>query len=148
MNPDQVLLRSFIGEPLSIDSNPLAAALRTRLLALDGTSGTVRLDFEPGSQFLQGRGVVQGGIVATMLDFAAAFAGLATLAEGQTAATASIAINFHSAVRAGRLIAIGSVERAGKRLIFTRALLQTEDGRTCAAGNAIMSVLADTPAVE
>jgi uncharacterized protein (TIGR00369 family) len=145
MNPDQVLLRSFKGEPLALDSNPLAAALQTRLLALDAATGTVRLGFHPGAQFVQGRGVVQGGIVGTMLDFAAAFAALAKLPDGQTAATATITIGFHSAVRAGPLVAVGTVERAGKRLMFTRAQLQSEDGQALAVATAVMSVLTDTP---
>ena len=145
MNPDQVLLRSFKGEPLAIDSNPLAAALEAKLLALDAATGTVRLGFNPGPQFVQGRGVVQGGIVGTMLDFAAAFAAVANLPEGQTAATATITIAFHSGVRAGPLIAVGTVERAGKRLMFTRAQLQNVDGQTLAVANAVMSVLADAP---
>lgn len=145
MNPDQILLRSFKGEPLAVDSNPLAAALQTRLLALDVATGTVRLAFQPGPQFVQGRGVVQGGIVGTMLDFATAFATLAKLPDGQTAATASMTIAFYSAIRAGALIGVGTVERAGQRLVYARGELQTDDGQTRAVATAVMSVLADAP---
>ena len=100
----------------------------------------------PGREFLQGNGAVQGGIVAVMLDFAAAFATFATLAAGQTAATSSLAISFQMAVRAVPLIATGSIERAGRRLIFARAQLAgAEDGMLLASASAVMSVFdADT----
>ena len=48
---------------------------RSRSL-FDVATGTVRLAFQPGQQFVQGRGVVQCGIVGMMLDFATAFAAL------------------------------------------------------------------------
>jgi uncharacterized protein (TIGR00369 family) len=143
VNPDQILLRRFLVHPhtpLAIDSNPMAVALRAKLLGRE--NGTIRIAFEPGREFLQGNGVVQGGIVATMLDVAAAFAVLATLPEGQTAATASLAISFQAAVRAAPLIAAGTVERSGRRLIFARARLENvQDGMLLASASAVMSVL-------
>jgi uncharacterized protein (TIGR00369 family) len=146
MNPDQALLQRFSGAPLAVDSNALAAALDCRMLSLDRTGGLVRLSFNPGPQFVQGRGVVQGGIVATMLDFAAAFAALSVLPEGQTAATASMTVNFQGAVRAGLVSAAGQVERAGKRLIFVRAQIFGDNERVMASATAVMSVLPDVPA--
>jgi uncharacterized protein (TIGR00369 family) len=145
MNPDQVLLQRFSGAPLVIDSNPLAAALNARMMSLDRVAGFVRLAFNPGPQFVQGRGVVQGGIVATMLDFAAAYAALAVLPEGQTAATATITVNFQGAVRSGEVLATGTVERAGKRLIFVRAQIHGEGNRILAAATSVMMVVPDGP---
>jgi uncharacterized protein (TIGR00369 family) len=146
MNPDQALLARFSGAPLPVDSNALASALRTTLVALDRKAGIVTLTFEPGDQFVQGRGVVQGGIVATMLDFAAAFAALAILPEGQSAATASLNVGYQSAVRAGAVTATGTVERAGKRAIFTRAQITGSDGQVLATASSVMLVLAERPA--
>ena len=149
MNPDQALLQRFAGAPLVIDSNPLATALDTRLVSLDRVAGIARLTFNPGPQFVQGRGVVQGGIVSTMLDFAAAYAALATLPEGQTAATATITVNFQGAVRAGEVTVTGTVERAGKRLIFVRAQIHGQNPgeaeRILAAATSVMTVLPDGP---
>ena len=145
MNPDQALLQKFSGTPLVIDSNPLALALDSRLIAMDRTAGLVRLTFNPGPQFIQGRGVVQGGVVSTMLDFAAAYASLCVLPEGQTAATATMTVNFHGAVRAGIVNATGMVERAGKRLIFSKAQIIGEGEKVLATATAVMSVLADAP---
>jgi uncharacterized protein (TIGR00369 family) len=145
MNPDQELLQRFSGAPLVIDSNPLAVALNARLMSLDRVAGIARLAFNPGPQFVQGRGVLQGGIVSTMLDFAAAYAALAVLLEGQTAATATITVNFQGAVRLGEVLATGTVERAGKRLIFVRAQIHGDGDRILAAATSVMTVLPDGP---
>jgi uncharacterized protein (TIGR00369 family) len=143
VNPDQALLKRFLaapGTPLAIDSNPLGTALRARLLARKGDA--LQIAFEPGQEFLQGNGVVQGGIVTTMLDMTAAFAVLATLPGDRTAATASLTGSFLSAVRPGPLLATGLVERAGRRLIFARAQLESApDGALLATASVVMSVL-------
>jgi uncharacterized protein (TIGR00369 family) len=143
VNPDQALLKRFLAAPatpLAIDSNPLGTALRAKLLARKGDA--LQIAFEPGQEFLQGNGVVQGGIVTTMLDMTAAFAVLATLPDDRTAATASLTISFLSAVRPGPLLATGLVERAGRRLIFARAQLESApDGPLLATASVVMSVL-------
>ena len=148
VNPDQALLQRFLAHPhtpLAIDSTPLAIALRAQFLSRDDNG--IRIGFKPGREFLQGNNAVQGGIVATMLDFAAAFATFAVLPAGRTAATASMAISFQSAVRAVPLVATGMVERAGRRLIFARAqLASADDGMLLASANVVMSVLDAAPA--
>jgi uncharacterized protein (TIGR00369 family) len=144
VNPDQALLKRYLAHPhseLAIDSNPLAVALRARFLGRE--DGVLRIGFDPSREFLQGNGVVQGGIVAAMLDLAAAFASLATLPEGQTAATASLSVSFQAAVPAGLVAAAGFVERAGRRLIFSRAQLADTRGAVLASASAVMSVLED-----
>jgi len=75
VNPDQALLKRYLAHPhteLAIDSNPLALALRAKFLGRD--DGMIRIGFDPSREFLQGNGVVQGGIVAAMLDLTSAFA--------------------------------------------------------------------------
>ncbi|HKJ73436.1 MAG TPA: PaaI family thioesterase [Alphaproteobacteria bacterium] len=125
-NPDKALLLRFLdnpGAPTVVDSNPLAAALRCRLLEVD-PKGFVRLDFEPDETFLQGNGAVQGGAVAAMLDFAMAFAALAALPGEQGGATTSMTVNYLKAVRAGRYEAIGRIERKGRSVVFARGELR------------------------
>jgi uncharacterized protein (TIGR00369 family) len=143
VNPDQALLKRFLAAPatpLAIDSNRLGTVLRAKLLARKGDA--LQIAFEPGQEFLQGNGVVQGGIVTTMLDMTAAFAVLATLPDDRTAATASLTVSFLSAVRPGPLLATGLVERAGRRLIFARAQLESApDGALLATASVVMSVL-------
>jgi uncharacterized protein (TIGR00369 family) len=143
VNPDQALLKRFLADPatpVAIDSIPLGTALCGKLLA--HKNDTLRIAFQPGRDFLQGNDVVQGGIVATMLDMTAAFAVLATLPDERTAATVSITVSFLAAVRPGPLVATGTIERAGRRLIFARAQLESgPDGALLATASVVMSVL-------
>jgi uncharacterized protein (TIGR00369 family) len=143
MNPGQVPPRRFPNVPFVIDTNPLAVALNTRMVSLDQVAGVVRLAFNPGSQFVQSRGVLQGGIVSTLLDFAAAYAALAILPEGQTVATATITVNFQSVVKAGEVVATGMVESAGKRLIFARAQINGDGDRILADATSVLAILPD-----
>ncbi len=143
MNPDQVLLKRFLADPatpVAVDSNPLGIALCAKLL--ERKDNALRVAFEPGREFLQGNDVVQGGIVATMLDMTAAFAVLATLPDGHTAATASMTVSYLAAVRPGPLLATALVERTGRRLIFARAQLESAPaGALLATASVVMSVL-------
>ena len=86
-NPDAELLRALmsgaVAAPAAVTSNRLAAALGARLLAADAAARSVRLSFVPGEEFLQGAGVVQGGAVSAMLDFAMAWACFTVLPAGQ-----------------------------------------------------------------
>jgi uncharacterized protein (TIGR00369 family) len=148
LNPDQELLRRLrkSGGPLAVDTNPLGAAMGATLLSLDDADGRVRIGYTLGPQFLQGMGVVQGGIVMAMLDFAAAFASLAKLPEGESASTASMTVSLQSAVRPRGLVATGIVERAGRRLIFARAELHSEgEPQPLATASSVMSVRPDRP---
>jgi uncharacterized protein (TIGR00369 family) len=138
MNPDQLFLKAFLAgdcRPARFAANPLAEALNAELLAAD-SSGTVRLAFEPGPQFLQGAQVLQGGVVATMLDFALAFSGLVRLPEGGAFGTVNLNINMMKPALAGRYEAAGKVVRMGKSIIFGSAELRrgTEDLVATATG--------------
>ncbi len=144
-NPDKALLLRFLdnpGAPAVVDSNPLAVALRCRLLEADPMKGFVRLDFEPDETFLQGNGAVQGGAVAAMLDFAMAFAALAALPGEQGGATTSMTVNYLKAVRAGRYEAIGRIERKGRSVVFARGELRPEGGLELAAtASSVLAVI-------
>ena len=146
MNPDQALIHHFAAhptaEPVRVDSNPMAQALRTRLARVDTELGLVELHFEPGDTFIQGKGVVQGGAVAAMLDFAMAFAALAKLDAQHTVATANLNVSFLRAALAGPLVAVGEVERAGRSLVFTQARLMDGQGRLIATASSTLPVMA------
>jgi uncharacterized protein (TIGR00369 family) len=144
-NPDKALLLKFMEDPstpTAVDSNPLAKALRCRLLAA-APSGQVRLDFEPDETFIQGNNVVQGGAVAAMLDFAMAFAGLAALPGEQGGATVSMTANYLKPVPAGRYEAVGVLERKGRTMLFASSELRAVDGDVLVAN--ATSVLAVVP---
>lgn len=129
-NPDQALIHRFrhhADGPLAIDSNPMARALGAELRRLDPQGGTVELAFLPEALFIQGTGVLQGGAVTAMLDFAMAFALMAQLPPGDSCATVNLSTAFLRPAPPGRYRAFGTVERRGRSLAFTHARLQRED---------------------
>ena len=144
-NPDAELLRAVmsgaVAAPAAVTSNKLAIALGARLVAADVSDRSARLTFVPGDEFLQGAGVVQGGAVSAMLDFAMAWACFTILPENQTVTTTSMTSNFMGAGRGGETIeAIGRVDRPGRRVMFTSAELRS-GGKLIANGTSSLLVL-------
>lgn len=146
INPDHEFIREFLANPRpprAFDANPLARAFRTQLIAAEQGTGSVRLAFEPGAEFLQGNGMIQGGIIAAMLDFALAFAVLTRLPPDRTHATVSLAVSFLRPARSGRYLGIGRVDRLGGRLAFANATLASEEkgAEPIATASGVMAIL-------
>jgi uncharacterized protein (TIGR00369 family) len=144
-NPDQALIHRFLAEgglPLRFDANPMAVALGATLLAVDAPAGRVELAFEPDPLFIQGTGVLQGGAVTAMLDFAMAFATLASLPPDHSCATVNLNTAFLRPAPQGRYVAVGEVERRGKALAFTHArLLREADRQVVATATSTLAVI-------
>jgi len=143
-NPDQALIHRFVqqgGGAMPIDSNPMAKALQSTLLKVDRERGEVEIGFEPGDLFIQGTGVVQGGAVTAMLDFAT----LASLPPQASCATVNLSTSFLRPAPQGRYIAAGTVERCGKTLAFTQArLVRADTGQVVATAASSLAVLSPT----
>jgi len=149
MNPDIALIRHFVagtGEPVPFDANPLARLLGGRLLQADPAAGRLVLSFEPPEVFVQGAGVLQGGAIGAMLDFAATFAAMLALPDGQSLATSSLTTTFLRAAPAGRYLATGRVEKRGRRLVVATASLAPHGSpEPVAIATAVMPVIASGP---
>ncbi|WP_321964821.1 PaaI family thioesterase [Paraburkholderia sp. J7] len=129
-NQDHAFITRFLETPhtpLRVLSNPMAIALGTHIVAADPQQGRLELEFTPSETFVQGTGVLQGGAVAGMLDFAMAFSVLARLGDTGTCATVDLTTAFLRAAPAGRYRAIGEIVRSGKSIAFCRAELWKHD---------------------
>jgi uncharacterized protein (TIGR00369 family) len=144
MNSDYVFLQEFLAgdrTPAPIASAPLAVLLNAHLLEADA-SGKAVISFDPPDTFIQGARVLQGGTVATMLDFALAFAVLVALPADRTCATASLTTNFLKPAGPGKYIARGNVDRIGAQVAFASAVLQRADNnQAVATATAVMPVV-------
>lgn len=129
-----LLLRALAGAPLPLrlDSGPLLLALGGEVLAFDAAGGLV-LGFSPDETYLQGRGVVQGGVVAALLDYALAFCVLARLPAGDTHATVSLTVNYLRPVPAGPVRVEAVAERMGQQVAHASARLLVGPERVLAA---------------
>lgn len=147
-NPDHAKIHGFHadgGRPLAMDSNPLARALRCELMRVDMERGAVDLGFDPDPLFIQGTGVVQGGAISAMLDFAMAFALMARLALGKSCSTVNIHTSFLRPAPRGRYRALGELERCGRTLAFTNArLLRSEDDVLVATASSAIAIVDPT----
>jgi len=149
LNEDQRLVIRFCDDPatpVAVDTNPLAAALAMVLVSIDRDAGKLVVRYTPRAQFIQAAGVVQGGAVGTMLDFAMGFLVMAVIPPEMTMATAQLSVSFQRAVRAGPVTANAELERCGRTTAFTRASLLDADGRLVATATAVSSIFPQRPA--
>ncbi len=129
-------------KPLVIRRMPFAESLEATVVDLDVQAGTLRARFCCGPEFLQGAGVVQGGVLAAMLDLSMAFLSLAVLPAELTCATAQLNTHFLTPALPGVFYAESEVEKSGKRVLFSRATLRpAEGGAAVASATAVFTVL-------
>lgn len=147
-NPDRELISSVVlgqRRNVPVRTNPLASDLCAELC--EASNGRVRMSFFAGSRFCQGAGIVQGGVVAAMLDFAMAFAALSQLDFGESVATASLNINYLKPADAGRYQVEAAVDQSGRRVTFVHATLYREN-QTIATATSTLLVVRQQGSVE
>jgi uncharacterized protein (TIGR00369 family) len=144
INPDkELLLAHRPGDllPFAGKDQEFARNLGALVAAVDTAKGIVELRFQPGQEFIQGMGVVQGGAVSAMLDFAMGFAGMAMMEDGYFITTATLNVAFLRPALAGAYIAKGFIERRGRTLLFSRGELHRADGTLIATGTSTLVVI-------
>jgi uncharacterized protein (TIGR00369 family) len=125
-NLDRELIRRFIEAPDTVDAiplNPMAEALGLEVVRLNSEPREIELAFTPTPVFLQGLGVLQGGAVAGMLDFAMAFALLSNIGLEQSCATINLTTSYLRAASIGEYRAVAEIERQSRSIAFLRAKL-------------------------
>lgn len=127
--------------PLVIRNMPFAETMEATVVALDAEAGTLRARFVCGPEFIQGAGVLQGGVLSAMLDLSMAFVSLAVLPAESTCATAQLNVHFLNPAFPGVLFADAEIEKSGKRVLFSRATLTPEGGEPVASATAVFTVL-------
>ena len=80
----------------------------------------------------QNRGVVHGGVTASLIDTAAAFAILTLLEPGQSTTTIDLTIHYLRPLLRGQGSAHARVLRAGRRLIVVTVEVLDEEGNLVA----------------
>jgi uncharacterized protein (TIGR00369 family) len=100
-----------------------------KLLELDSKKGFVRIRYEGKPEFCNPMGHVQGGIVAAMLDDAAAISAVVKSGERIVVPTLEFKTSFFAAARQGELFAEGRCLKLGKRVAFMESDLFDPEGR-------------------
>ena len=112
---------------------PTGALLNMEIIELDSAEGRVRVRYQPGPEFTNPMGSVQGGIVVAMLDDAAAFAAIVKAGERIGIPTIELKTSFFAPAKAGvPLYADARCLKLGKRIAFMEADLTDEAGNLLA----------------
>ena len=90
---------------------------------------------------LNPNGVVHGAVPYALVDTAMGAATMAVIAEGAFCATIEIQIRYFKPVSAGRLEAIATVRRQGKRIVHLDASVRTGDGVEVAAATGSYAII-------
>jgi uncharacterized protein (TIGR00369 family) len=109
-----------------------AQLLGAELVSESPSDGTIEMAFNPNASMLNPAGVVQGGIVAAMLDDTMGPA-LISLTGGKVMPSSiDLNVSFIRPVKPGRVIAKGRVVNRGRSIVFLEAELFDSDGRLLA----------------
>jgi uncharacterized protein (TIGR00369 family) len=120
---------------------PAATTLGFKLLDIDPSRGTIRVQFEGKREFLNPMGVVQGGFVAAMLDDTLGPALVCMLPPGHFAPTVELKVNFIKPAPLGLLIGEGRVVARGGTIAFLAGELRTEQGELVATATATARIV-------
>jgi uncharacterized protein (TIGR00369 family) len=112
---------------------PTAQFLGQELLSLDSATGTVRMRYEAKPDFCNPMGHVQGGILAAMLDDAAAFAIIVKSQRRIVVPTIEFKVSFLAPAKLGRpIFAEGRCLKLGRTVAFAEADLSDGEGKLLA----------------
>ena len=99
----------------------------------------MRLPFRP--DFIQGGGLIAGGIIATLADEAMAHAALANLNPGETTATIEMNIRYLKGCASGDITATASLIKKGRRVFTLQAEITDANNQCLAQAGASFMVL-------
>ena len=89
-------------------------------------------------------GNVHGGLLMTLLDVAMGGSVVRALQPGERTASVNISTDFLRAVKPGRLLARGRVQRRGRSMAFPIGELLDEEGQIVARASGVWSISAKT----
>jgi len=107
----------------------LMDTLDARIDSVDPGRVVISAPIRAGSS--QQHGFAHAGMSFALGDSAAGYSALTTMADGAEVLTAEMKINLVAPADGARLVATGEVVKPGRRLVVTRATVETEyeDGR-------------------
>jgi uncharacterized protein (TIGR00369 family) len=117
---------------------PLLRSMGLRLEKLD--KDYTKVSIEPRTDFNQTKGMLQGGILATLVDTAAAQALRTTLKLDHDAVTVHLDTKYFRPVYDERVFAEGSVVRKGRNLAHIDVAVVNEGGTLVARGWCVLKL--------
>lgn len=143
-NSDKIFIDGFKNDEIdksAIIPSAIGEYLTAKIISIDDESYKLSMSFAANAQMYNGAGVVQGGILTSMLDTTMAFAVLSHVKSDQSAATISINTDFLNGAKAGLFIAVAEITRMGRSIAFTKAILKDSDDKLIASATANFAII-------
>jgi len=114
----------------SLHSLPFARLMGMRLVDLRPSEAVIKIDMRDDLRQLAG--VLHGGVTATLIDTAMAFAVITRLVEGERASTVDLTVHYLRPHFEGTFTCTAKVVRAGKRIFTVSADVVNEQEKLIA----------------
>jgi uncharacterized protein (TIGR00369 family) len=111
---------------------PFAKLLGMRLVDIRPDEAVVEIAMR--DDLRQPSGVLHGGVTATIIDTAMAFAVRSHLEDHEATATIDLTVHYLRPHTAGKIICTAKCVRAGKRIFTVSADVENEEGKLIATG--------------
>jgi len=119
--------------------NPLFGFLGVRIVRMSKEQVVLALPFR--EVFIQGGGVVAGGVMATLADEAMAHVVLANLEEDQSTATIEMNLRFLKPIKQGEITAEAALVKKGRQVLTVEAKVRDAQGQLLASAGASFMVV-------
>ncbi len=116
----------------ALQSLPFARLIGMRLVDIRPNEAVIAIDMRDDLQ--QPSGVLHGGVTATIIDTAMAFAVRTHLADTEFSATIDLTVHYLRPHTSGTFTCTAKVVRAGKRIFTVSADVENEEGKLIATG--------------
>lgn len=114
----------------ALNSVPFAKLLGIKLDSIEPGRATLSLLIR--EEFRQNAGIVHGGVIASLIDSATAFAILPLLKPDERTTTIDLTISYLRPLISGSMVATANVRRYGRRVVVVSADLTDEQGNLSA----------------
>ena len=94
--------------------------------------GEAVIEIEMRDELRQPHGLLHGGVTATLIDTAMAFAVITKLSEDEKASTVDLTVHYLRPHTDGKIVCIAKVVRAGKRILTLSADVYNEQEKLIA----------------
>ena len=109
-----------------LHNNLFAQMIGMKLIELKPEEATIRIEMR--DELRQPHGLLHGGVTATLIDTAMAFAVITCLEKGEKASTVDLTVHYLRPHMEGAFSCTAKIVRAGKRLLTVSADVFNERG--------------------
>lgn len=114
----------------SMRNNPFAALIGMELVDLKPEEATIKIEMR--DELRQPHGILHGGVTATLIDTAMAYAVITCLTETEKASTVDLTVHYLRPHAQGTILCTAKIVRAGKRILTVSAEVLNEQGKQIA----------------